>query len=45
MAGPLSPSAQKIQNLLNDLGHPIHVLEFAASTRTSAEAAAAIPLK
>lgn len=42
MAGPLSPSAQKIQNLLNDLGHPIHVLEFAASTRTSAEAAAVI---
>lgn len=42
MPGPLSPSAQKIQNLLNDLGHPIHVLEFAASTRTSAEAAAAI---
>lgn len=42
MAGPLSPSAQKIQNLLNDLGHPIHVLEFAAGTRTAAEAAAAI---
>ncbi|MFV3074486.1 YbaK/EbsC family protein [Niveispirillum fermenti] len=42
MVGPLGPSAQKIQNLLNDLGHPIHVLEFAASTRTSAEAAAAI---
>lgn len=42
MAGPLSPSAQRVQNLLNDLGHPIHVLEFAASTRTSAEAAAAI---
>lgn len=42
MAGPLSPSAQKIQNLLNDLGHPIHVLEFAATTRTAAEAAAAI---
>lgn len=42
MAISLSPSAQKIQNLLNDHGHPIHVLEFAASTRTSAEAAAAI---
>lgn len=42
MPGPLSPSALKIQDLLNDLGHPIHVLEFAASTRTSAEAAAAI---
>lgn len=42
MAGSLSPSAQRIQNLLNDLGHPIHVLEFAASTRTAAEAAAAI---
>lgn len=38
----LSPSAQKIQNLLNDLGHPIHVLEFANTTRTAAEAAAAI---
>jgi len=42
MVGPLSPSAQKIQNLLNDLGHPIHVVEFSASTRTSAEAASAI---
>ncbi|WP_114394283.1 YbaK/EbsC family protein [Oleisolibacter albus] len=42
MAGPLSPSAQMIQNLLNDLGHPIHVLEFAATTRTAAEAAAVI---
>ncbi len=42
MPGPLSPSAQRIQNLLNDLGYPIHVVEFAASTRTSAEAAAVI---
>ncbi|TWB52212.1 YbaK/EbsC family protein [Nitrospirillum viridazoti] len=42
MAGPLSPSAQKIQNLLNDLGQPIHVVEFAATTRTAAEAAAVI---
>lgn len=42
MAGPLSPSAQKIQDLLNDSGHPIHVLEFSALTRTAAEAAAVI---
>ncbi|HYE52315.1 MAG TPA: YbaK/EbsC family protein [Azospirillaceae bacterium] len=42
MPGPLSPSAQKIQNLLNDLGHPIHVLEHAVSTRTCAEAAAVV---
>jgi prolyl-tRNA editing enzyme YbaK/EbsC (Cys-tRNA(Pro) deacylase) len=42
MPPPLSPSAQRIQNLLNDLGHPIHVVEFAATTRTAGEAAAAI---
>lgn len=42
MPGPLSPSAQRIQNLLNDQGYPIHVVEFAASTRTAAEAAAVI---
>lgn len=42
MPGPLSPSAQRIQNLLNDLGYPIHVVEFAASTRTAAEAAAVV---
>ena len=42
MPAPLSPSAQRIQNLLNDLGHPIHVIEFAATTRTAGEAAAAI---
>jgi len=42
MPSPLSPSAQRIQNLLNDLGHPIHVMEYAGSTRTAAEAAAVI---
>ncbi|QJE73442.1 YbaK/EbsC family protein [Aerophototrophica crusticola] len=42
MPGPLSPSAQKIQDLLNDAGHPIHVVEFSALTRTAAEAASVI---
>ncbi|MFC7333387.1 YbaK/EbsC family protein [Rhodocista pekingensis] len=39
---PLSPSAQRFQNLINDLGHPVHVVEFSASTRTAAEAAAVV---
>ncbi|MFM2041644.1 MAG: hypothetical protein RLY86_220 [Pseudomonadota bacterium] len=42
MARALSPSAQRIQNLLNDLGHPLHVIEYAVPTRTAAEAAAVI---
>lgn len=42
MPRALSPSAQRIQNLLNDLGHPVHVVEYAVATRTAAEAAAVI---
>jgi prolyl-tRNA editing enzyme YbaK/EbsC (Cys-tRNA(Pro) deacylase) len=35
----LSPSAQKIQNLLNSLGYNYTVIEHAESTRTAQEAA------
>lgn len=35
----LSPSAQKIQNLLNELGYNYSVIEHAESTRTAQEAA------
>lgn len=35
----LSPSAQKIQNLLNELGYGYTVIEHAESTRTAQEAA------
>jgi prolyl-tRNA editing enzyme YbaK/EbsC (Cys-tRNA(Pro) deacylase) len=35
----LSPSAQKIQNLLNSLGYAYTVIEHAESTRTAQEAA------
>ena len=35
----LSPSAQKIQDLLNSLGHDFTVIEHAESTRTAQEAA------
>ena len=35
----LSPSAQKIQNLLNSLGYDYIVIEHAESTRTAQEAA------
>jgi prolyl-tRNA editing enzyme YbaK/EbsC (Cys-tRNA(Pro) deacylase) len=35
----LSPSAQKIQNLLNSLGYGYTVIEHAESTRTAQEAA------
>ena len=35
----LSPSAQKIQNLLNELGFAYTVIEHAESTRTAQEAA------
>lgn len=38
----LNPSAQKVQDALTALGHKGRVVEFEASTRTSAEAAAAI---
>jgi prolyl-tRNA editing enzyme YbaK/EbsC (Cys-tRNA(Pro) deacylase) len=36
---PLSPSAQKIQDLLNTLGYNYTVIEHAESTRTAQEAA------
>jgi prolyl-tRNA editing enzyme YbaK/EbsC (Cys-tRNA(Pro) deacylase) len=36
---PLSPSAQKIQDLLNSLGYNYIVIEHAESTRTAQEAA------
>ena len=36
---PLSPSAQKIQDLLNTLGYNYTVVEHAESTRTAQEAA------
>jgi len=35
----LSPSAQKIQDLINALGYPYTVIEHAESTRTAQEAA------
>jgi prolyl-tRNA editing enzyme YbaK/EbsC (Cys-tRNA(Pro) deacylase) len=35
----LSPSAQKIQNLLNELGYNYTIIEHAESTRTAQEAA------
>ncbi|WKZ34166.1 MAG: YbaK/EbsC family protein [Anaerolineales bacterium] len=35
----LSPSAQKIQNLLNSLGYSYTIIEHAESTRTAQEAA------
>ncbi len=35
----LSPSAKKIQNLLNSLGYDYNVIEHAESTRTAQEAA------
>jgi Cys-tRNA(Pro) deacylase len=36
---PLSPSAQKIQDLLHSLGYNYTVIEYADSTRTAQEAA------
>ena len=39
MTSFLSPSAQKIQDLLNSLGHNYTVIEHAESTRTAQEAA------
>jgi prolyl-tRNA editing enzyme YbaK/EbsC (Cys-tRNA(Pro) deacylase) len=38
----LSPSAQKVQDRLNQFGISLHVVELPSSTRTAAEAAAAI---
>ncbi len=39
---PLKPSAQKVQNAVLTLGFEFNILEFSQTTRTSAEAAAAI---
>jgi prolyl-tRNA editing enzyme YbaK/EbsC (Cys-tRNA(Pro) deacylase) len=39
---PLKPSAQKVQDTLTTLGFANQIVEFAESTRTSAEAAAAV---
>lgn len=39
---PLKPSAQKVQDTLAALGFTNRIVEFAESTRTSAEAAAAV---
>jgi len=39
---PLSPSAQKVQDVLRALGFDCRVIEFQESTRTSAEAAARV---
>lgn len=42
MAGELSPSARRVQEALQALGLDLQVVELPASTRTAAEAAAAI---
>ena len=42
MSDALTPSAQKVQNALRDLGFSNQVVEHQATTRTSAEAAQAV---
>ena len=42
MASKLSPSAQKVQNALTELGFTLHVVELPDSTRTALEAAQAV---
>ncbi len=42
MNSSLRKSAQKVQGVLNQFGLELEVIEFAESTRTSAEAAAAV---
>jgi prolyl-tRNA editing enzyme YbaK/EbsC (Cys-tRNA(Pro) deacylase) len=42
MSKPLKPSAQKVQDALWSLGYHNQVIEFSDSTRTAAEAAAAV---
>lgn len=39
---PLRASADRVRRILHDLGHDAEVVEFAETTRTAAEAAAAI---
>ena len=45
MTTPLSPSVQKVQDAIKNLGLPIQVVELEATTRTSAEAAQAVGCK
>ena len=42
MTHSLSPSAQRVQDALRSLGFACEVIEFAQTTRTAAEAAAAV---
>jgi prolyl-tRNA editing enzyme YbaK/EbsC (Cys-tRNA(Pro) deacylase) len=42
MTGELKPSAKKVQGAVNQLGFDFEVVEFSETTRTSADAAAAI---
>jgi len=42
MTEPLSPSAQRVQDALRRLGFAYEVIEFAQTTRTAGEAAAAV---
>ena len=42
MSEPLSASAQRVQDALRSLGFAYEVIEFAQTTRTAAEAAAAV---
>jgi prolyl-tRNA editing enzyme YbaK/EbsC (Cys-tRNA(Pro) deacylase) len=42
MTTPLKPSAQRVQDALAERGFSNQVVEFSESTRTSAEAAAAV---
>lgn len=42
MFTPLSPSAQKVQDILKNLGFSNQVIELESTTRTSAEAARAV---
>lgn len=42
MTEPLSPSAQRVQDALRSLGFAYEVIEFAQTTRTAGEAAAAV---
>ena len=42
MTTPLSPSVQKVQEAIKDLGFSIQVVELEATTRTSADAAQAV---
>src|SRR5512135_3456645 len=45
METPLSPSVQKVQDAIKNLGFSIEVVELEATTRTSAEAAQAVGCK